>query len=201
MTDEPMDQAEILMTRLVDREASGAERDRFERLADDDRSLWRDLALRQLDMGLLGDHVAQRTAEADKVDLPAPPRRWVNLGVTLSGWAAVIVLGLVWALATPGDRVDPGDSLRQVTGPAPGESVSDPMTPEEHLLRYLQRDGILGELDPVLMEAEELPDGRVRLRYVRRIEEYLDIDDPLVDYEDLIEGLKVDTTEPDERPE
>ncbi|MHC4427809.1 MAG: hypothetical protein ACYS0D_04300 [Planctomycetota bacterium] len=192
MTDEPMNQTEILMTRLVDREASGAERDRFERLADDDRSLWRDLALRQLDMGLLGDRVAQQTSEADKVELPAPPRRWVNLGVTLSGWAAVIVLGLVWALATPGDRVEPGDSVRQVTGSPPDESASDPMTPEEHFLRYLQRDGVVGEWSPVLLVTEELPDGRVRLRYVRRIEEYLDIDDPLVDYEKLIEGLKLD---------
>ena len=196
-----MDRTEILMTRLVDREASGAERDHFERLAEGDGSLWRDLALRQLDMGLLGDRVAQRTAEADRVELPAPPRRWVNLGVTLSGWAAVIALGLVWALATPGDRVDPGDSVRPVTAPADDGSASDPLTPEEHLRLYLQRDGVLGELSPVMMTAEELPDGRVRVRYVRRVEEYVDIDDPLADYEGFVEGLKVGPAEPDDRPE
>ena len=59
MTNEerPATETDRLITRLIDREASGTERDRFERLAEGDASLWRDLAVRQFEMGLLADRV------------------------------------------------------------------------------------------------------------------------------------------------
>jgi hypothetical protein len=38
---------------------------------------------------------------------------------------------------------------------------------------------VVGELDPILTETELLKDGRYRIWFVRRIEEFVDIDTPL----------------------
>jgi hypothetical protein len=175
--DQPDFEADTLIGRIIDREASTGDCDAFERMASVDPILWRALALRHLDMAMLSDRVAQHTDAAERVQLrPLWPRRpALNLLVTLSGWAAVFLLGLWWAIAMAGrDRVDP-EAWR-------GRSIAEPLavvqdlTPEEHYQRYLQAPHVLGELDRILLDTDDLPDGRLRLRFVRRIEEYDIID-------------------------
>lgn len=188
--------AETLIGRIIDREATPGDCEAFERQASADPILWRALAVRHLDMAMLSDRVAEHTAAAERVDVRArgarrPP---VSLLVTLSGWAAVLVLGLWWAVVVAGG----GDAGR---APAPVRSVAEPpaaagpLTAEEHYRRYLQADFVLGELDPVLLETEQLPEGRVRLRFIRRIEEYATVDSPLSDVVDAQGRLKVDPAE------
>jgi hypothetical protein len=188
--------AETLIGRIIDREATPGDCEAFERQASADPVLWRALAVRHLDMAMLSDRVAEHTAAAERVDVRdrralRPP---VNLLVTLSGWAAVLVLGFWWAVVVVGD----GDAGR---APAPVRSVAEPpaavgeLTADEHYRRYLRADFVLGELDPVLLETEQLPDGRVRVRFVRRIEEYVTVDSPLSDVIDAKGRLKVDPAE------
>ena len=186
---EPEPEPERLMTRLVDGEASVGDRARFETLADEERGLWRDLALRQLEMGLLARRVAGHTAGADRIELP-PRRSWTTLSVTLSGWAALLVLGLLW-VTFAGEAVPATNGSRPV--PAAGEAVPHRvLTPQEHLQAYLQAEHVLGELAPVLLDTDDLGDGTLRLRYLRRIEEHIVIDEPLEHYVDEAGRLVVD---------
>ena len=178
--DQPQVETDTLIGRIIDREATSGDCEAFERMASADPILWRALALRHLDTAMLSDRVGEYTDAAERVDLRSgwPRRPTVNLLVTLSGWAAVFVVGVWWAVVVAG-RGD-ADPVR-----SPVRSVAEPpvadLTAADHYRKYLEASFVLGELDPILLETEELPDGRYRLRFVRRIEEYVDIDAPTTD--------------------
>ena len=141
-------------------------------------------------MGLLADRVREATAPADRVDVtPAGGRR--NLAMVFSGWAAVAVLAASWALvAGMGDQ-----ELRYpATGLTPaGQAPQQVFDPQDHLREYLASDFVIGELDPIVMETEplELEPGRHRVWYMRRIEEFVDIDTPV---NAVLEGTKFKTS-------
>ena len=170
------EESETLIGRIMDHEATPQELDRFERLAGPAAPLWRTLALRQLDMGLLGDRVRQETDAALRVEVaPDAPRR--NLAVTLSGWAAVLLLASWWAIiAGTGDWAAERRPPR--IDPVAGSAIQAPLDPDEHLRRYLAADFVRGELDPIVLETELLANGRHRVYFMRRIEVYADIDAP-----------------------
>ena len=194
--DQPQVEADTLIGRIIDREAASADCEAFERMASADPILWRALALRHLDMAMLSDRVGEHTDAAERVDLRSrwPRRPAVNLLVTLSGWAAVFVVGVWWAVVVAG-RGD-ADPV-----PSPVRSVAEPpvavedLTAADHYRKYLEASFVLGELDPILLETEELPDGRYRLRFVRRIEEYVVIDAPTTEIIDDTGGFTVDPAE------
>ncbi len=169
--------ADTLIGRLLDREATGDDRMRFECLADSASDLWKTLALRQLDMAELSDRVCAATEPADRVDVIAatPPRRW-QAGFALSGWAAAIVLGMWWA-ATP--REARGPQVQPAVNPPPSAVPADALTPAELLRRYMASDFVVGPWEPILKEQEDLGDGRHKIWFVRRIEETAIIDRPL----------------------
>jgi hypothetical protein len=175
-------EADTLIGRIIDREATPRDCEVFEHMASVDPILWRALALRHLDMAMLSDRVGQQTDAAERVELRPRGPRWpaLNLLVTLSGWAAVIAVGLWWAVVVAG-RPDAEPA------PAPVQAVAEPpvvvggvggQTAAEHYRKYLEAEFVLGELDPILLETEALPGGRYRLRFIRRIEEYVTIDAP-----------------------
>ncbi len=172
----PPEDPQTLIGRIMDHEATSEELDRFEQLAGDAAPLWRALALRQLDMGLLGDRVRQVTEAAVRVEVaPVVGRR--NLAVTLSGWAAVLLLASWWAIiAGMGDGVARRRPLQP--DPVAGSATQAPLTPDEHLRHYLAADFVIGELDPVVTETEPLANGRHRVYFMRRIAVYVDIDTP-----------------------
>ncbi|MCH6552095.1 MAG: hypothetical protein IH804_08805 [Planctomycetes bacterium] len=183
------EESETLIGRIMDHEATGNDRRRFEQLADVDPDLWRRLALDQVDMGLLAGRVREATAPADRVDVsPARGRR--NLALVFSGWAAVVVLAASWAfVAGMGDQ-----KLRYpATGLTPARQAPQVFGPQDHLREYLASDFVIGELDPVVTETEplELEPGRHRVWYMRRIEEFVDIDTPV---DAAIEGTKFKTS-------
>ncbi len=180
------DESETLIGRIVDNEATGDDRRRFEQLAGDDTDLWRRLALDQIDMGLLAGRVREATAAAEWVDVtPAGGRR--NLALAFSGWAAVLVLAASWALVA-----GTGDPTQRLTtsrlDPAAAPEPKQVLGPRDHLREYLASEFVVGELDMIVLETEPLEPGRHRVWYIRRIEEVIDIDTPL---EAVIDGGKL----------
>ena len=169
-----VESTDTLIGRIIDREASAQELESFEQLATGPGGLWRTLALRHLDMAVLSDRVLERTDVVDRVEA-VPRARRLSLPLMMSGWAAVIVLGLWWAVLS----VPQGPDTRPTVGPVlePPAVVLE-MTPEDHLAEYLRAPYVLGELDPILLETEPLPEGRHRLRIIRRIEEHIEIGTP-----------------------
>ena len=194
--DQPEVESDTLIGRIIDREATSGDCEAIERMASGDPILWRALALRHLDTAMLSDRVGQYTDAAEQVDLRSrwPRRPAVNLLVTRSGWAALFVVGVWWAVVVAGG----GDAE---LAPSPVRSVAEPpvavedLTAADHYRKYLESSSVLGELDPILLETEELPDGRYRLRFVRRIEEYVVIDAPPTEITDDTGGLTVDPAE------
>jgi len=168
------DESETLIGRIMDHEATGNDRRRFEQLADVDPDLWRRLAIDQIDMGLLAGRVREATAPADRVDVP-PARGRRNLALVFSGWAAVLVLAGCWAfVAGMSDQMQ-----RHRLDPAAASAPQQILDPQDHLRLYLASEFVVGELDPILMETEPLEQGRHRIWFIRRIEEFVDIDTPL----------------------
>ena len=200
----PLPEVDVLIERLIDGEAGSEERARFRRLAEADRDLWQRLAERQQErLDLTGAFEAEVTA-ADRIELPelepdqqlgrpvdrlgnAPglgTGRWTGrfgdrfiIGGAAIGWAAALVMAALWLVPAPPSREAPqeGQAVRTWTT-SPAER-----TPDEHLAAYLTAPNVLGELEPVVLEVEELGDGRTAIRYLRRIEEFAFVpsEDPL----------------------
>jgi hypothetical protein len=162
--------SETLITRLVDGEATDDDRVHFEHLAGSEPTLWRQLAMRQQDYMLLTAEVHRVTAAAAGRALRfswLAPRR-LTWPLVLSGWAAVLIVSLSWALMT------------LVTTPRPGASASPAsLSPEEHYTRYRSAPYVLGEMHPEVLQVDELTDGRVAVHFLRRIEEIAFLDPSL----------------------
>ncbi len=159
---------EVLIGCLVDGEATEEDRSRFDLLAASEPSLWRQLALRQREMDLLAEQVMEETSTAVWVDLP---RRWLvpsrlSWPMALSGWAALIIVAISWSMMAFGSR-------GTVTG---SETIAEQLSPEEHYTRYLNAPYVLGEMEPEVVDVEELSDGRVAVRFIRRSEEVTFLD-------------------------
>jgi hypothetical protein len=186
---------EILIGRMIDGEATAADHERFNSLAQRDPRLWRTLAMQQQDMLKLFVAVDRELLATEEVGLPGvgnslsavarepiadrrPPEshRLNNLlrVAAYSGWAAVVVLGVFWWVSTWPGQGNGYASPRALPRAIPsmmGQGRGGPMSPEEHLREYLRSPFVLNELPPTLLGAEELSDGRQALRIVRRIEE------------------------------
>ena len=108
----PVDDTDTLIGRIIDREATTRDREQFEQMAAAETDLWRTLALRQLDMTMLSDRLIEHTDAADRIET-RPWRRAprLNLPLALSGWAAVLAVGLWWAVLG-GDRGKAGARAR-----------------------------------------------------------------------------------------
>ncbi len=50
------------------------------------------------------------------------------------------------------------------------------ISPEEHYRHYMSAPYVLGDMQPQVLEVEELSDGRVAVHFVRRIEEVAFLD-------------------------
>ena len=161
-TNDPETESDLLITRIIDGEAAEEDRDRFNELSAMDPTLWRRMALRQQDMHALTDDVALATRAAVRVDVP---RRWFAPGrltwpLAMSGWAAMFILAATWWALLPQD-----------------DSATTPLSHEQAFSRYLSAPYVLGDLKPEVLEVEPMVDGRVALRFVRRIEEIAFVDE------------------------
>ncbi|MHC4990946.1 MAG: hypothetical protein ACYTGC_08185, partial [Planctomycetota bacterium] len=168
---------EILLGRLVDGEAGNDDRLRFDALATGRPELWRMLAERQQQMIELTSQF-EEDLEPSLLDLPDHVRRPALLGrgtmrlVAMSGWAALLVVSFTWALSALSGSPAASPRGLEARGALPAPVISA----DEHFDRYLEADNVLGEMEPMVLQAEELPDGRIALRYLRRVEEVTILD-------------------------
>ncbi len=170
--------ADLLISRMIDGEASPEDERAFERLAEVQPQLWRDLATRQRDAAQLARAADRQLALADRVSLPhratgsiAFPhaaRRHGGWLFASAGWAAAITLLLLWRLAAPGTMND--------ATPTHIQNAAQ-LTPDEQLRSYLRAPYVLGELDPLMERVDTLPDGRIAVVAQRRIQEVLILDE------------------------
>ncbi|MEE8142307.1 MAG: hypothetical protein V3T77_04345, partial [Planctomycetota bacterium] len=92
----------------------------------------------------------EATAVADSVELPELPakRPWTRaLGASRSGWAAAVLLALLWAFTA-----------------APFSSRTMPTTDGNK-----SAGQVVGELPLVMLEAHRAEDGRLEVLYLRRV--------------------------------
>ncbi len=158
---EEPNEPDLLISRLIDGEADDTDRRHFEDLASAEPSLWRQLALRQQDMAILTRQVRAQAAIADHIELETHhrlifPLAWV-------GWAALIIVALAWFTTTKSIPIE-------------GNSVPVAMSPEQHYVEYRQAPYVLGEQQPEILDVEELSDGRIAVRFIRRSEEVAFLD-------------------------
>ena len=147
--------ADVLIGRIIDLEATDEDQQSFEQLATADPSLWRALAARQLDMAVLAQRVTEETAGANSVELPViSAARGIPWPLAYSGWAAVLVIAAVWAILPNGS-----------SNPAVQQ------TADEHFEEYRKAPFVQNELDPILMDWERIDDEWIRLFIMRRVEE------------------------------
>ena len=211
--------AELLITRLIDHEASSEDRIAFEALASAEPSLWQLLARRLEDTALLRGALDDATAAAAMKELnvlveahghrsnmnggsttstrgvsgstrqhrahsslndglnESPTHTWnastenntgsgMRWAMSMVGWAAAIVIAMVWWLG------DSGAGLRESIQQVPVQVAHA----EVHYEHYLEAPFVLNESPPTLESLEELADGRVVIEFVRCIEEVIFFD-------------------------
>jgi hypothetical protein len=158
-------EAEVLIGRVVDGEATPDDRRRFERLATADPLLWRTLAIRQDDARALHEAFREATKRGLRAELPERRLRptWT---LVLSGWAAMLFVATSWALVSIA-----ADRAGGPVAAAPVNQAPAVITPVEHLRAYLDAPYVLGDLEPVIVQVEPLSDGRIAVNFIRRIEE------------------------------
>lgn len=181
-SDENNKGGELLISRVVDGVAQEHDWAEFRRLADQDPSLWRELAETQHNHTELTALVQAAIAVSDHVDAPVKEemdRRFserMRLVGTWGGWAAAAAIVLVWATGGAGGLLaNRGVPEMNTSGIGPG-SVAVPQTASDALQTYLDRGReeklVVGEIpQQLLVEARPLKGGGYELLYLRQIME------------------------------
>jgi len=163
---EPIDTKDLLISRLVDGEASTGDWLKFKELAAADESVWADLAGAQRQHQDLADEVDRALAVADRIEAPAHEeisysfqRRWSS-AASWGGWLAAAAVGLAWAFGTP-QTSGPGNGVNRADL---GPSFASFKSPTEALRKYYETAdpdrAILQEVPTMtLLAAEPDPNG------------------------------------------
>lgn len=162
---------DVLIGRVVDSEASTSDWDSLERIAGTDASVWERLGRAQRTHARLEREVEDAIAIAELIDLPSEGsiaaigfhsriRQW-------GGWAAAAVIGVAWL------------SISGITGSfGPGSNIANvlpvrELSPDELLSQYMnkgQASGrVMGEMEPMLVDARDLGLNRKEVIFVRPI--------------------------------
>ena len=158
-TPETASEAEILLTRLVDQQATEQDQLRFEQLAEDDPTLWRTLAEQQQEMAALSDTVIEQLVAADRVELPSRRASITPIKpFAFIGWAAAIIIAAVWIVIPAKEPIGP---------------TTVDLTAGQHREEYERAEFVNSDFDPVLLDTEVMEDGRIKLYYMRRHEEWV----------------------------
>ena len=162
---------EILMSRVVDGEATAADWESFRQIAESDPTLWREMAEHQRDHHELSAMVASAIAIADEVEAPAHAHMEQRMVSRLrivgawGGWAAAAAVALMWTAG----QLNP-------TPTVPQNNTAGLNIPTGDLLsRYLEQGKksgqVVGELpDKVLIETRPVQSGDgYEVYYIRQI--------------------------------
>jgi hypothetical protein len=171
---------DVLITRVLDGEATPEDWAAFRAMADRDPTVWRDLADAQQDRAELASALAEALAVADGVEAPLEEhagermRARVRTATAWVGWAAAATL----ALGVFTGRVSPGGGAgAQQAGLIPIDS------PEEALQLYMDKGRETGRVlyelpDKVLLSSSPTPGGEgYTVVYLRQIVERRMVDD------------------------
>lgn len=167
--------SEILISRLIDGEASAADWQEFSTLAGGAPELWRELAEAQRQQELLSAAVAEATSRADAITLPDLSDEGshrhaheihVPIAQRLSAWvgwglAAALAIAL-WSGIRPNANTSdsPGVGHQANIGGAISDMASSDIL-EEYLKRGKDEGNVLGELpDKVLVESRPSANGQ-----------------------------------------
>lgn len=171
---------DILISRVIDGEASPEDWSALKALAERDPSVWRDLAGLQQDHAELSGAMAEVVSIADGVDAPVELVGGVaDRGRSLrmwGGWAAAAALACAWIVRGPGATeplASPTKGQQAGLGPF---GLSQNSGTDDYFNAYLragQQDGrVLGEVgEPVLVQTIPHEEGGYEVRYVRQIME------------------------------
>jgi hypothetical protein len=168
------DRVQALMSRVVDGDASGPQWEEFQSLAEQNPTLWRELAEYQRDHAELGAAVGARVAVAAHVEAPVHEHitdrfsQRLRLVGTFGGWAAAAAVALVWGM---GQLQGP----REAGAPAGGGNTAGlASTPTDLLQRYLAEGRARGQVvqempEKVMIDARPAENGGYDIYYMRQI--------------------------------
>jgi hypothetical protein len=169
--------ADILITRIIDGEATPEDWAAFKALAARQPEVWRDLAECQQDHADLSAAVSAAWRIADSIDLPVEEARSAQLSrrvrgaMTWGGWAMAAAVALAFTTQRPNGT---GSEEGLTAGPALGPGVIPVSTSDQAYDAYLelgrQDNRVLEEVPTrILVETRALEDGTVEVRYLRQI--------------------------------
>ncbi|MEM9372659.1 MAG: hypothetical protein AAGA55_03365 [Planctomycetota bacterium] len=174
------DGRDLLISRVIDAEASADDWSAFRTLAESDPDVWRDLADAQQQNEVLGEAFRETIHVADSVDLPEliaddrPFQRRLDSIGRWGGWAAAAAVLLVWSTGFRGTA--PGQGLGvQGAGYMGGPALAE-ASPDQAMERYIEagrRAGsVVGEVpDRLVIETIPQRDGSIEVVYLRQIVE------------------------------
>jgi len=167
------DRVQGLMSRVVDGDATGPQWEEFQSLAEQNPTLWRELAEYQRDHAELTAGVGAAIALAAHVDAPVHEHitdrfgQRLRLVGTFGGWAAAAAVALMWGMGQAQNR---GASLP----PGPTNTAGIASTPADFLQKYLAEGRAQGQVvqempDKVMIDARPAENGGYDIYYMRQI--------------------------------
>lgn len=178
---------DLLLSRVIDGEASPEDWSRLRAMAVADASVWRDLAETQHATAELSVAVGEAIAVADTIEAPVASlarlrfQNRLRSAGTWGGWAAAAALVLAW---TFGSDLRPIGDQRAQTGDMVPVQYRPPSTPDEALDQYLElgrKSGVVAGVSPqlVVQSIRPIVDGerrRFEVVYVRQIVERAEVE-------------------------
>jgi hypothetical protein len=189
----PHDERDVLISRVIDGNASPEDWSTFRSLAAHEPEIWSELAQTQNVHESLTDQVGYAIAIADGVELPGgfiddqPMRARLEWVSRWGGWAAAAAILLVWFFGNPMNKGQFND-LQDETSVAglPGQGFVnkpylDQAQPEQAFDQYISsgmsNGQVIGEMpEHIVIETRPMPDGTIEVLYLRQIIERQIID-------------------------
>lgn len=174
---------DILITRVLDGEATPEDWAAFRAMAARDQAVWADLADAQQDRADLAAAVAEAISVADRVEAPVHQlagerlNARIRTGVAWLGWAAAAAVAVVGFTGRFGAAAgDSGSGQTQQAGLFPINSPEDAM--KLYLDKGQESGSVLGELpERVLLGSTPAADGNgYTVMYLRQIVERHHVD-------------------------
>jgi len=175
---------DVLISRIVDQEATVEDWAQLRDLASDDPDVWRDVAEAHMRHADLERAIAPILGAADDVDIPtyddASIRLTERIGVvtTWAGWGVAAAVVLAWlGLVGLGDPGSTGGA--QLATPVPVALGDSPEQALEHYIDLGRRQNrVLGEAPHVILQTAPASEGRgFEVIFVRQILERQYVDD------------------------
>ncbi len=174
---------DVLISRIIDGEASAEDWSLVRAMADKDQSLWSELAAAQQDHSELASAVASHLEIADQIEAPIHEvasqslRRRLRLAGAGGGWLVAAALALAFILGPGASRPASTD------GATAGIGLPIGTTPDDALDAYIERGAQSGRVVGVVPEllvqtTRKLDDGSgYEIYYVRQIIERVVVPD------------------------